>query len=172
METVDLRDSYDHDFVAVIRCDDKRGWPSTNLIHQCMVSECHVVLVGHTMSPIYKKWKQWCISFISASLKLAHSFSIKHRQAFIIYKLLIKETIVTESTTYQINIISWNINIFHWLCEEKMSSGNIFEDMSDIITKLLYFFRQKYTPDYVIFIKICSKQYYSSHWWYVSIPFS
>jgi hypothetical protein len=30
----------------------KRGWPSTNLIHQCMVSECHVVLVGHTMSPI------------------------------------------------------------------------------------------------------------------------
>jgi hypothetical protein len=55
METIDLRDSYDHDFVAVIRCDDKRGWPSTNLIHQCMVSECHVVLVGHTMSPIYKK---------------------------------------------------------------------------------------------------------------------
>ena len=55
METIDLRDSYDHDFVAVIRCDDKRGWPSTNLIHQCMVSECHVVLVGHTMSPIYNK---------------------------------------------------------------------------------------------------------------------
>jgi hypothetical protein len=68
MENVDLRDSYDHDFVAAIRCDDmfsqakvwnsiqrKRGWPSTNLIHQCMVSECHVVLVGHKMSPIYKK---------------------------------------------------------------------------------------------------------------------
>ena len=47
MENVDLRDSYDHDFVAAIRCNDwpsqvkvwnskqrKRGWPSTNLIHQ------------------------------------------------------------------------------------------------------------------------------------------
>jgi hypothetical protein len=68
METIDLRDSYDDDFVAAIRCDDwlsqakvwnskqrKRGWPSTNLIHQCMVSECHVVPVGHKMSPIYKK---------------------------------------------------------------------------------------------------------------------
>ena len=40
--------------------------------------------------------------------------------------------------------------------------GYIFEDMSDI-TKLLYFCRQKYTPDYVIFIKLFSKQYYSSH---------
>ena len=68
METIDLRDSYDHDFVAAIRCDDwlsqakvwnskqrKREWPSTTLIHQCMVSECHVVLVGHKMSHIYKK---------------------------------------------------------------------------------------------------------------------
>jgi hypothetical protein len=45
-----------------------------------------------------------------------------------------------------------------------MTSGNIFEDMSDIITKLLYSFRQKHTPDYVILIKIFSKQYYSSHW--------
>jgi len=53
-----------------------------------------------------------------------------------------------------------------------MTSGNIFEDMSDIITKLLYFFRQKYTPDYVISIKIFSKLYYTSHWRYVSIPFS
>jgi hypothetical protein len=44
METIDLRDAYDHDFVAATRCDDrfsqakvwnskqrKRGWPSTNL---------------------------------------------------------------------------------------------------------------------------------------------
>jgi len=28
--------------------------------------------------------------------------------------------------------------------------GNIFEDMSDIITKLLYLCRQKYLPDYFI----------------------
>jgi hypothetical protein len=59
-----------------------------------MLSECHVVLVGHKMSPIYQEWKELCISFISASLKLAHSLSITQRQAFIICKQLIKETIV------------------------------------------------------------------------------
>jgi hypothetical protein len=48
-------------FVPAIRCDRwpsqakkwnsrqrKNGWPSTSLIDQCMLSECHVVPVGHS----------------------------------------------------------------------------------------------------------------------------
>jgi hypothetical protein len=90
MENVDLRDFYDHDFVPAIRCDGwpsqakewhsrqrKSGRPSTNLTHQCMLSECHVVPVGHKMSSRYKKEKEWRLSFTCASLKLVHSLSLK-----------------------------------------------------------------------------------------------
>jgi hypothetical protein len=169
MENVDLRDFYDHDFVPAIRCDGwpsqakewrsrqrKSGWPSTNLINQCMLSECHVVPVGHKMSSRYKKGKEWRLSFTCASLKLVHSLSLKQRQAFILCKLLIKETIakllISKPSLQHIKLISsYEIQTsFFWLCEEKMTWGDIFEDMSDIIRKLLYFCRQKYLPDYFI----------------------
>ena len=169
MENVDLRDFYDHDFVPAIRCDGwpsqakewrsrqrKSGWPSTNLINQCMLSECHVVPVGHKMSSRYKKGKEWRLSFTCASLKLVHSLSLKQRQAFILCKLLIKETIakllINKPSLQHIKLISsYEIQTsFFWLCEEKMTWGGIFEDMSDIIRKLLYFCRQKYLPDYFI----------------------
>lgn len=123
MENVDLRDYYDHYFVPAIRCDRwpsqakkwnsrqrKNGWPSTSLIDQCMLSECHVVPVGHKMSPRYKKGKEWRMSFTCASLKLVHSLSLKQRQAFILCKLLIKETItkllINKPSLQHIKLIS------------------------------------------------------------------
>ena len=88
-----------------------------------------------------------------------HSLSLKQRQAFILCKLLIKETIakllINKPSLQHIKLISsYEIQTsFFWLCEEKMTWGNIFEGMSDIIAKLLYFCRQKYLPDYFIYFR-------------------
>ncbi|XP_052100909.1 uncharacterized protein LOC127734915 [Mytilus californianus] len=169
LESIGNRTFYDHDFVPALKCvgwpsqakewklrKRQSGWPSPDLISKCLTSDCHVVPVGHKCSSKYDKRKEWRISFTGASYILEHSLSFNQRQAFILSKLLIKETLnilLKRRPSFENFRLVTSHEIktsFLWLCEEKLAWENIFIDCNEIIEKLLYFLCKRVLPDYFI----------------------
>ncbi|VDI07473.1 Hypothetical predicted protein [Mytilus galloprovincialis] len=169
LESIGNRTFYDHDFVPALKCVSwpsqakewklrkrQSGWPSPDLIKKCLMSDCHVVPVGHKCSSKYYKRKEWRMSFTGASNILAHSLSFNQRQTFILSKLLIKDTIniLLKRRPSLMNfrlVTSHEIKTtFLWLCEEKLTWDNIFIDCHEIVEKLIYFLCKRVLPDYFI----------------------
>ncbi|XP_053392565.1 uncharacterized protein LOC128555120 isoform X2 [Mercenaria mercenaria] len=90
VENLRQRDFFDHDFVPAIQCVDwpsqardwisrKRssGWPTRQLLEECVSSTYHVVPVGCKDSMRSEKGKEWRLSFTETEVKLARSFTEK-----------------------------------------------------------------------------------------------
>ena len=98
------------------------GWPSFRDINTIVSFGCHIVAVGHHLSP--RKPLLWRISFSIAERTLVWSFSHTQIQCYAVMKLILKEFIKVKSSEDTKGVLcSYFIKTFlFWQFEETDSS--------------------------------------------------
>jgi hypothetical protein len=91
------------------------GWPSSRLVDSVVRRGCHIVPVGHYVSPDHRS-DNWRLSFSVAERTLVWSFNDVQRKCYFILKLLCKEII---GDTHPGLISSYYMKtLMFWMIEE------------------------------------------------------
>ena len=164
-----MRNFIHHDFVPAIKASawpsiardwvsrPRPGdWPSVEVLQQCIVTDCHVVPVGHRESPRHVKNKEWRLSFSGAEIVLANSLSHEQRQAVIVSKLILKVVLLDvlqrkPRLKCHKSVSSYELKTsFYWLREKRSDWGALSEDVRSILSALARSLHDRCLPDYFI----------------------
>ena len=117
------------------------GWPTSNDIAYITNFGCHLVSVGHPLSP--RKEMEWRISFSAAERTLVWPFNHVQIQCYAILKIILKEFVKVKCNPQNYVLCSYFIKTFlFWKFENTETSFWRAENFRDNIIFLLIEFRQ------------------------------
>ena len=117
------------------------GWPTSSDIANITNFGCHLVPVGHTLSP--RKEMEWRISFSVAERTLVWAFTHVQIQCYAILKIILKEFIKVNCSPQNYMLCSYFIKTFlFWKFENTETTFWRAENFRDCIMFLLREFRQ------------------------------
>ena len=117
------------------------GWPTSRDIANITSFGCHLVPVGHPLSP--RKKMEWRISFSMAERTLVWAFNHEQIQCYAILKIILKEFVKVNCTPQNYVLCSYFIKTFlFWKFENTKTSFWRAENFRDNIIFLLIEFRQ------------------------------
>ena len=143
------------DYVSSIRCHfwptpatewigrpRQHGWPSSQDKEEIIAFGCHLVPIGHPLSPA--KSNEWRISFSIAERILVWSFNQTQMQCYAVMKLILKEFVKVSCTQKHKGVLcSYFIKTFlFWMYEGKNPS---FWQTANLQECLTYLFHEFYT---------------------------
>ena len=117
------------------------GWPTSNDVADITNFGCHLVPVGHQLSP--RKEMEWRISFSVAERTLVWAFNHVQIKCYAILKIILKEFIKVNCSPKNYVLCSYFIKTFlFWKIENTETTFWRAENFRDCIMFLLREFRQ------------------------------